>query len=292
MSVRKYAQAKSDLNKAVTLNSKNIKALKRLAQVHLILGELSEAELFLKKCVEVEPNDESHKIDVDIVRELINSHKDLNKAKFLYDWKKCEILGEKLLSKCTEDYKIKLIYMESLINNCKPQAALTYFKEKIHSEDSRNEKIQYLVCQAYYQDGKYEKAKQILTQLIAMARDENIEKYKTLWDNLKQLETEKEKANDCFKRGDFDTAIQLYTKLLEVDTNNKTFNSTILANRALCFQKKNKTLDALTDINNSISLNSNYWKAFYRRATINLILKNISKAKDDLNRVLELDSSK
>jgi tetratricopeptide (TPR) repeat protein len=59
----------------------------------------------------------------------------------------------------------------------------------------------------------------------------------------------------------------------------------------LCYQKKNKLFDALTDINNSLTLNPNYWKAYYRRATINLTLKNISKSKEDLNKVLELDSS-
>ena len=125
-----------------------------------------------------------------------------------------------------------------------------------------------------------------------MADEKNSEKYKTLWDNLKRLETEKEKANDLFKKGDYDGAINLYENLLNLDSNNKTFIATILANRALCYQKKNKLFDALTDINKSISLNENYWKAYYRRATINIALKNGVKAKEDLNRVLVLDPSK
>ncbi len=137
-----------------------------------------------------------------------------------------------------------------------------------------------------------EKAKHILTTLIAKSTNENSEKYKTLWDNLKRLEEEKEKANNLFKKGDYDGAIALYSKLLDLDTSNKTFTSTILANRALCYQKKNKLFDALNDINKSISLNENYWKAFYRRATIYISLKNPQKAKDDLNKVLALDSSK
>lgn len=78
---------------------------------------------------------------------------------------------------------------------------------------------------------------------------------------------------------------------MEVDTNNKVFNATILANRALCLQKKNKLFDALADLNNSINLNPNYWKAYYRRATINHTLKNLSQSKEDLNKVLQLDSN-
>jgi tetratricopeptide (TPR) repeat protein len=83
----------------------------------------------------------------------------------------------------------------------------------------------------------------------------------------------------------------MYTKLLELDTNNNTFNSTIYANRALCLQKKSQLIDALRDINKSISLNESYWKAYYRRATINLALNNVVKAKDDLNIVLQKDPS-
>ncbi len=125
-----------------------------------------------------------------------------------------------------------------------------------------------------------------------MADEKNSEKYKTLWDNLKALESEKEKANDLFKKGDYDGAINLYANLLNLDSNNTTFIATILANRALCYQKKNKLFDALTDINKSIALNENYWKAYYRRATINIALKNGLKAKEDLNKVLVLDQSK
>ncbi len=109
---------------------------------------------------------------------------------------------------------------------------------------------------------------------------------------MKRLEEEKEKANNLFKKGDYDGAISLYSKLLDLDTSNKTFTSTILANRALCYQKKNKLYDALSDINKSILLNENYWKAYYRRATINISLKNPQKAKEDLSKVLALDSSK
>ena len=130
-----------------------------------------------------------------------------------------------------------------------------------------------------------------MTSLIAKADEKNSEKYTTLWENLKRLEDEKEKANICFKKGDYDGAIVLYTKLLGLDSSNKTFTSTILANRALCYQKKNRTFDALNDINKSIAMNENYWKAFYRRATINIALKNPHKAKEDLNKVLALDSS-
>lgn len=78
---------------------------------------------------------------------------------------------------------------------------------------------------------------------------------------------------------------------MELDHNNKVFNSTIYANRALCLQRKNKLIEALQDINKSIGLNDTYTKAYYRRATINIGLKNVDQAKFDLQKVLERESS-
>lgn len=81
----------------------------------------------------------------------------------------------------------------------------------------------------------------------------------------------------------------MYNKLLDLDTNNKNFNSIILANRALCNQKKNKLSEALQDINKSISENEFYAKAYYRRASINMLFKNFEKAKEDLTKVLKME---
>lgn len=127
----------------------------------------------------------------------------------------------------------------------------------------------------------------MLHQIVSKFKDKP--RYETLYENLKNIETEKEKANTYFKKGDYDNAIILYNKLLELDTNNKKFNSIILANRALCNQKKNKLSEALSDINKSISENEFYAKAYYRRASINILFKNPEKAKEDLNKVLKLE---
>ncbi len=154
LQVKKYSQAKSDLTKAITINSKNIKALKRLAFVHLTLGELAEAEMYLKRCTEVEPKDDSHREDVKIVKDLITTRDELNKAKFLYDYKSGEVHAAKLLQKCSEDSKLKLIYLECLLQNCKPALALTFIKTKVYDDEIKKEEFQYLQCQAYYHDGK------------------------------------------------------------------------------------------------------------------------------------------
>ena len=131
-----------------------MKALKRLAYCHLTLGELLEAEMFVKRCVDVEPNEESHKEDVIIVRNLITARDELNKAKFTLDYKTSETLAEKILQKCSEATNVKLIYIECLLHNCKAQQALTFIKTKVNDDERKKEEFQFLLCQAYYHDGK------------------------------------------------------------------------------------------------------------------------------------------
>jgi len=87
------------------------------------------------------------------------------------------------------------------------------------------------------------------------------------------------------KKGEYDQAMKLYTDLIELDPENKSFNSTIYANRALCLQKKKKFVEALSDINKSISLNEKYTKAFLRRGHIHRDLGNFEEARYDYERV-------
>ena len=152
--MKKYDLAKSDLNKAINLNSKNIKALKRLAHIHLLFSEFSEAEIFLKRCVDVDSEDKRHKDDLELVRNLKEIYSELNKAKFILDYKKSEALSEKLLEYSKESAKIKSIYLDSLLQNCKPIIALDFMKKNLSDEEKRKEEFEYFLCLAYYYDGK------------------------------------------------------------------------------------------------------------------------------------------
>ena len=89
-------------------------------------------------------------------------------------------------------------------------------------------------------------------------------KYQKLLTHIRDINKEKAKANDVFKAGNYTEAIKEYTKLLEFDPENKMFNSTILANRALCHQKNKNLLEAMADINKSIAYNDKYTKVIIK----------------------------
>jgi len=72
----------------------------------------------------------------------------------------------------------------------------------------------------------------LIRNLISKCNDNK--DYKNLYHKLFSIEKEKNAANEVFKTGNYDEAIEAYTSLLEFDPDNKSFNSIILANRALC----------------------------------------------------------
>jgi tetratricopeptide (TPR) repeat protein len=177
-----------------------------------------------------------------------------------------------------------------MVNSYQIEEALSYYKNDFSPKEKQLENVQILIIKAYFNDGKYEKSKQLLLNFLSNAKDSNlIDKIKKLSDKLEQIESLKEKANNYYKENNFTEAINVYNELLSLDNNNKIFNALILSNRSLCYYKMHEFFKALHDINASIKLNDKYWKSFQRRANINIRLKYSEQAKDDLRKVLELD---
>lgn len=288
-SVNKFRQAIYDLNNAIKLNPKNTKYLKRLAQLHILYGNFGDAELLLQKCVNLEPRDTSHISDFDNCKKLIKNFEILQEARAKEDWKRCEEVSQPLIKECTEFSNLKIIYVEALLSNVKLQEAIDFLINKVNQDEKSNEEFDYLLAKAFYYDGKYDKARKVLA-LVLQKNNENTN-YSHLWKILKDIEKQKEKANEIFKNGKYHEAIEQYTSLLEIDQSNRNFNSTIHANRALCYQKLNNNMEALKDINKSISLNENYIKAYMRRGNIYMALKMYEEAKYDFQKVKDAEPS-
>ena len=290
MNLHESEKAKMDFSKAIELNPKNVKALKRISYMHIQEGKLLEALVYLNKIQKLGNDEPSIASDIKQCEILIEYKKKLDDNQIIKDWKKCYDLCKKLIEKCNRCFEIKIIYFESMINLYKTQKALSFYKTELSNEEKNHEKIKFLVIQAYFNDGKYDKSKQLLLNLQNNTNDILlIEKTKNLSEKLEQIQNLKEKASIYYKNNDFNNAITIYSKLLSLDNNNTFFNALILSNRSLCYYKLKDMFKALHDINNSIKLNNNYWKSYQRRANINIKLKCLEEAKEDLNKVLELD---
>lgn len=95
----------------------------------------------------------------------------------------------------------------------------------------------------------------------------------------------KDKGNDFFKKGNYDSAINCYTIGMELDPN----NPLLPANRAMAFIKKEQFQAAENDCTLCISLDPSYVKAYLRRGTSRKALKKLSLAQEDYLKVLELE---
>ncbi|NXC54041.1 RPAP3 protein, partial [Aleadryas rufinucha] len=98
---------------------------------------------------------------------------------------------------------------------------------------------------------------------------------------------EKEKGNNYFKQGNFDEAIKCYTRGMHSDP----YNPVLPTNRASAFYRMKKFSVAESDCNLALALDKNYMKAYARRGAARFALKNLQGAKEDYEKVLELDAN-
>ncbi|XP_018417092.1 PREDICTED: RNA polymerase II-associated protein 3 [Nanorana parkeri] len=99
--------------------------------------------------------------------------------------------------------------------------------------------------------------------------------------------SEKEKGNNYFRAGNYDEAVQCYTRGMNADP----YNAVLPTNRASAFFRLKKYAVAESDCNLAIALDRNYLKAYARRGAARLAIKNLQGAKEDYEKVLELDSN-
>ncbi|XP_059181867.1 RNA polymerase II-associated protein 3 [Centropristis striata] len=96
---------------------------------------------------------------------------------------------------------------------------------------------------------------------------------------------EKEKGNAFFKDGNYEDAIECYTRGMGADP----YNPVLPTNRATSFFKLKKYAVAESDCNLAIALDSNYFKAYARRGAARFALNKYDSALEDYEMVLKLD---
>jgi len=96
---------------------------------------------------------------------------------------------------------------------------------------------------------------------------------------------EKDRGNDWFKKGNYDKAIERYTKGMTLDP----MNAVLPANRAMALLKKGLFAAAETDCTLALSIDNTYIKAFQRRASSRTGLNKLELALQDYDQILRLE---
>lgn len=96
---------------------------------------------------------------------------------------------------------------------------------------------------------------------------------------------EKDRGNELFKKGDYSSAIEAYTRGMTLDPTNPLLS----ANRAMALLKQEKYAAAELDCVTALSLDPLYVKAYLRRGSARFGLKKFTEAKEDFEKVLKLE---
>lgn len=285
--LKEYKESIRDYEKALELNPKNTKNMNRLASVYIIKGQIGNAKMLQEKALNLEPNNSIFKEQMTIIEKILEDEEKLEDRIKDKKFEDAEEVCKRLIEKESDFSELKLKYIKILIENVKLTEAIQYINSEINFEDKKsNEQFDYLTALCLYYDGQYEKAKK---QINLMKSKGNSIDTKDLLEKVNTIDSIKTKANEIFKQKKYEEAIEEYTKILEFDPNNKKFNSLILANRALCYQKLNKNVEALRDSNQSIKLNPFYARGYIKRGNVYMELKMFDDARADFQKAKDLD---
>lgn len=95
----------------------------------------------------------------------------------------------------------------------------------------------------------------------------------------------KQKGNNFVKMQDYDNAIHFYTKAIHLYDKDPFYHS----NLALCYLRKERYNDCISECNAALKLNPTLSKAFFRRAQAYECLSENQSAIEDMLRVIELE---
>ena len=269
--LKEYKESIRDYEKALELNPKNTKNMNRLASVYIIKGQIGNAKMLQEKALNLEPNNSIFKEQMTIIEKILEDEEKLEDRIKDKKFEDAEEVCKRLIEKESDFSELKLKYIKILIENVKLTEAIQYINNEINFEDKKsNEQFDYLTALCLYYDGQYEKAKK---QINLMKSKGNSIDTKDLLEKVNTIDSIKTKANEIFKQKKYEEAIEEYTKILEFDPNNKKFNSLILANRALCYQK----------------LNPFYARGYIKRGNVYMELKMFDDARADFQKAKDLD---
>ncbi len=284
----KYKESVNDYKKAVQLNPRNTKNMRKLSTVYIILGNLGEAQMLLQKCCNLEPEDSSHQYELNRAKKMVVDYEKIHEKMKEQKWEDVEEQSKKLLNDASSFKELQKIYIQACLELCKFKQIIDYINNNVSSyTKSKDEEFYYLLAKTYYFKGDYDLARREINNLIRKGFNE--EKYSKLKKHIETINDAKTKANSYFKSNNYEQAINEYTKLLDFDPENKNFMSIILTNRALCYKKQGKNMEALKDVDKAIEYNPNYSTAYIRRALIYEEFKMFDDAKSDLSKAKELD---
>ncbi|KAJ3120975.1 DnaJ sub C member 7 [Nowakowskiella sp. JEL0407] len=246
LNLGRLVEAKAELQVAKSIVKKTPNLRDNLTVLEKELNNVSKIEIFLKQCTEaIETRDfkaglrhlDSAMIAVDstLASKLSGGSRRVLPVDFAQVPFKWKLLRVECLAglKFLEDAG-KLAHSMLMDDSRSPEALTMYAR------------IQYMQGAAYPTVSRF--------LLKALEYDQEYATARTLLKSAKAVEAMRKEGNEAFEKGKWQEALDIYTKILENDTDNSMIRARILSNRANVRSKLNLYQQSVTDCNAALSL--------------------------------------
>lgn len=125
----------------------------------------------------------------------------------------------------------------------------------------------------------------VIVKLVAKLKKQKIEDAKKAYLDPIKAEQERESGNNCFKKGEYPNALKHYSESIKRNPD----DPRVYSNRAAAYTKLAEFGLALKDVDFCLKLDPTFVKAYLRKGTILLTMKETSRAKEAYSAALQLD---
>jgi len=275
-------QALSDARTATVIDPLFKKGWSRLAKCSVLLGDTVTARQALQNA------GQEGEAEMKSIETLDRFKTEANTAYDNKDFRKALYCFDKCLEFATHSLSLKASRAECL-------AFLGRYAEAqevangVLGLDNMNADAYYVRGLCLYHEDNIDRAVSHFTQVLRLAPDHN--KAKESYKKARALKQKKEEGNTSFKLGNLDEAYRLYSEALNIDPLNRSTNSKLFFNRATVSAKQKKLDQSIADCNKAIELDTNYTKAYLRRAKSYMETEQFEEAVRDYETVTKSDKS-
>jgi len=286
MMVEKFNKALEDARKAFTLDTQFIKAYLRASKCYIATGQTNNAMITLQTAQNLEPSNKSITEELKNVKKMVDFESQSADAYESKDYRKIEYCMRKLLEYAPSCLGYKGLQAECMAMTGKYNDAQILANEILRKDKHHSEALYVRGLCLYYQD-QTERAYKLFQQLLRTAPD--FKKAREAYKKAKSLESTKDEGNKAFRSGNYQQALELYSKALQIDPFNKSTNSKLYCNRATVNFKLKNYDDSISDCNNAIELDPTYLKAYLRRAKSYMDAEKYEEAVRDYEKITKMD---
>lgn len=287
-------EASEDCTKAIALDNTNFKAYFRKATALKGLGKLDEAISTISIGLQYDEKNAAALQDKAVLLQAKETLKKIEANFAVKQYRQVLIQVDQLISVLgTNIYKLNLIKIKALVELQRPEEAINLSNVMMKTASTGDIELLHVRAKCLYLMGDIPNSVKHLQS--CMRSDPDNTEIRTFLRKLKEMEETKEQGNKSFKAGAFADAIAAWTTCINLDSNNRSYNSKLYCNRANALLKLKRPEEAARDCDRAINADPDFIKAYIRRAEANYAIGTEDRLKNcisDYEKVQEMVSGK